>query len=783
MATTSGLDTTWLERIIDGVDDAVCIVDANGDFVFLNRAARHLFGDNLQPDTLRIFHTDQTTPFAADQLPSARALEGETVEKEEVFVRAPARPGGIWLCVSAQPLRSPSGEAEALCVWHDISELKQAELDQLARNRLHDTLFNRVADAIFVFDKDSHRFLHCNDTAVRVYGFSREELLEMTPFDLHPADERDYVDEKIDEHNRDAANVYTHVTKQGEHREVEILSDEIEYDGRPAWISVVHDITERRQVELEWRKAKEAAEVANRAKSEFLANMSHEIRTPMNGIVGMTYLLLDTELTREQQGFVRTIQGCSESLLTIINDVLDFSKIEAGKLDFEKIDFDLRSTVEDLTDLLAHRADEKGIEFLLHLHPDTPVRLNGDPGRLRQVLVNLCNNAIKFTAEGQVVLRVDVATETKTHVSLRFAVSDTGVGIAKEDQNRLFDPFTQVDSSITREFGGTGLGLPISRKLVERMDGMIMVESAPGEGSTFRFTAKFKKQEGDACRRRWVARDIRDMRVLVVDDNETNREILETQLRAWGCRAGLAIDGNDGERELRSASSSGDPYDLAIIDFQMPGIDGLTLGRRVRTDPGLRDTILVALTSIGQRGDAERFRKAGFAAYLNKPIKPSNLYDCLATVAGVAEADDDPSVELVTQHTLREHRCRRCVLIVEDNPVNRQVAIAIVQRMGHDVDTARNGREALERLAAGTFDIVLMDCQMPEMDGYQATAEIRKLEDQRSNVPIVAMTAHALVGEREKCLAAGMNDYLSKPIDVEVLASKIDRWTRRSDGS
>jgi two-component system, sensor histidine kinase and response regulator len=790
-----------LATILETANEGFWLVDNLGYISQLNPAMCRIMGreveDIIGHGTQDFVDADNALIFKEQLEQRAKGLPGD-------YDIALLRPDGtpVHCHFSASPLYDPDGRwLGSFAMVTDITRRKKAE--DLARSEYAklSAMISGMDEGV-VFADASDRIVEVNDYFCRVVQQTREHILGQSFHDLHTLinPETYRAGNEITKHYRENQNAPPQVMQRSISGQdvilrVQPINSEGKYEGLLLnVINVSELVMARRQAEdalmqlnefakeleeknKELDRALVDAQAATEAKSNFLARMSHEIRTPMNGIIGMAAILEDTPLSAEQLDFTGIILSSAHSLLTIINDILDFSKIEAGKMELEQIDFDLRVTVEGVLELLASRAQAKGLEINSYIRHDVPVRLKGDPGRLRQVLTNLIGNAIKFTEQGEVLLRVLLESDTGSVITIMFEVKDTGIGIPEDREDRLFESFSQVDASTTRKFGGTGLGLSICKELAELMGGSIGVRSKPGVGSTFWFTAQFGPGSSEMRIEPVPPEELRGLRVLIADDNENNRRIIQLQLDQWGCICQLACSADDALQELRSAAAKDALYDLALLDYHMPGMSAEELARRLRQEPALCNIPLVLLTSSASRGEAAKMQDAGFSAYLVKPVRQRILLECLTTAMGAKLAPEPhQSRSLITQHSLREAEVVRLqILLVEDNPVNQMVAMRLLERAGYLVSLAQNGAEAVDAVRNKAYDIVLMDCQMPVMDGFSASEAIRRLPQPNAGVPIIAMTANVMQGDRETCMAAGMDDYVSKPIQPEELFAAISR--------
>ncbi len=785
---------TMHRQLFECSPDAYLLLD-NHVFTACNDSALAMLGMNraqlvgLKPaDLSPLRQPDGSLSSDKAQTILKTALEKGSTRFEWVHTKQSGEP--FWVDVSLAVIPK-QGLQRFLVAWRDITERKHTENALLENEALQRLLLANLPVGVMIIDPDTRTIEKVNEHLVKLFGYSEKNLVGQRCHSiLCPASEKEcpVCDLGITVENSERG-ILRH---DGSCLQVLKTVKRIQMGGKEKLLECLLDISERKKAEAELqetnRQLEEAisrandmalrAEMASIAKGEFLANMSHEIRTPMNGVIGMTRLLLDTRLDEEQRTFTETVMNSAESLLALLNDILDFSKIEAGKIEMEIIDFDLRRFLEDFSGIMGMRALEKNLEMICSVAPEVPNLLKGDPGRLRQILLNLTGNALKFTQKGEVTVHVQCITQTEHSVVLRFSVKDTGIGIPNDRIPHLFSKFTQADASTTRKYGGTGLGLAISKELVKLMNGDIGVDSQENQGSEFWFTACFVRQPVHGADTDSRPENLEGVRVLVVDDNRSCRTAIVDQCKTWGLDAEDAPDGPMGIKAIYRAREEGSPFRLVLADLHMPGMDGITFSRAVKTDESLKSMDLVLMVAMGKRLDAIKPEDAGIKAFITKPVRPSDLLACLqAVIAGVQfDEPENPSIKSSALYAAKTRPVR--VLIAEDNETNQKVAMGVLSKMGIQADTVDNGVKALKALELVSYDLVLMDVQMPDMDGLKTTRIIRDIKSKVKNhdIPIIAMTASAMKGDRARCIESGMNDYITKPIDPLALNHALQKW-------
>jgi PAS domain S-box-containing protein len=776
--------------LLESVGEGIIGVSVDGKMTFVNPAACRML--EYSPDefegkelhSLIHYAHEDGSPYPREGCPMHKSISSGTASHVDSEVLWRKDGTSFPVAYSSNPVHKDGSLVGSVITFTDITDRRRAEQALAENERRTRTILETAIEGVLLVDNDAV-ILVANPALGTILGRRQEEIIGRQILDFIDEENRLILLAQIEERKKGKSGAYEISLQRSDGLNVPCLFNATpfldEKGVRKGSFALVTDITARKQAEEQVRRAKEIAEEATKAKSDFLANMSHEIRTPMNAVIGMAHLALQTELTPKQADYLSKIQRSAHSLLGIINDILDFSKIEAGKLEMESVDFSLDEVLDNVSTVVGVKVHEKDLEFLMDTPHDVPLALVGDPLRLGQILINLCNNAVKFTEEGEIVIFTKVVEKDEESVTLQFGVRDTGVGLTGEQKGKLFQAFSQADTSTTRKYGGTGLGLTICRRLVNMMGGEIWVESEPGKGSEFIFTAKFGLASKVPRSRLEPSVDLRGMRVLVVDDNASSREILQSLLEAMTFEVTVAASAEEGIAELEKEAESS-PFRLVLMDWRMPGMDGIKASEVIKNLPSLpRKPKIIIATAYGREEVMQRSEKAGVDGFLLKPVSQSVLFDSIMIAFG-KEAQEREAVTQVSGRDEEELRKIRgaMVLLAEDNEINQQVAQEILEQAGLVVRIANNGQEAVEMVKAGNFDAVLMDIQMPVMGGFEATQEIRR-DEKFSDLPIIAMTAHAMAGDREKSIEVGMNDHITKPIDPDQLISALVKWIRPGD--
>jgi PAS domain S-box-containing protein len=780
----------YLKSLIESLNDGVVALDSRNNIMEWNKGARKMFGYTRK----EALGKNIDDLVGGSRIREARGITREirsrknrVIRIETVRYRRDGRP--VDVSISASPISTGGRIRGGVAIYRDITEWikKETEIrrvgEELRRlKEFNENIVRSLAEGIVLEDERGF-VVFVNPRMERLLGYAARDLVGRHQSIFISPVELEKIQQKTKSRKTTTLETYETRFRAKDEREIPVLvhaQSLFEGSRFKGVLTAVTDIEKLKETEEALKASQVESQAASKAKSEFLANMSHEIRTPMNGIIGMTELALETDLSPEQRDYLLSIRSSAESLMNIINDILDFSKIEARMIDLEPVSFPFRDAVSETISTLALEAHKKGLELACHIPPEVPETLEGDIRRLRQILINLVNNAVKFTEKGEVVVDARVEECRRKDILLHFRVSDTGIGIPVDKQKSIFQAFVQADGSTTRKYGGTGLGLAICTQLVEMMGGRIWVESQPGKGSTFHFTVRMRilsARQMPAAH--FEPKNLQRLPVLIVDDNATNRRILREMLSNWRMSPEEAQGGTAALEALSRRESDGRPFALALVDSNMPEMDGFTLVEQIRRDVVHQDLKIMMLTSADQRGDLARCQRLRISAYLTKPVRQAELLDAILLSQGLFSPPGSLSAP-ITRTSLNINLRPLRILLGEDNPINQKVASYLLEKRGHSVYAAENGRDVLAAIKNGPFDLVLMDIQMPELDGYEVTSRIRELErGTGAHLPIVAMTAHALKGDRERCLEAGMDDYLAKPLKPEELFEAIERVLRR----